>query len=242
MCGIAGIVDRKEGGNGQEGLLKKMLGMIRHRGPDQFGIYLDEQASLGSARLSIIDLACGQQPITNEDGRLWIVFNGEIFNYVELRHELEEKGHRFATRSDTEVILHLYEELGADCLKRFNGQFAMAIWDNRDKTLFLARDRLGVRPLFYTHSSGRLLFASEIKALFVDSTVSREIDFTSLDQVFTFWAPLTPRTIFQNIFEIPPGHFLIASKGEVKVKDYWSIDFQLQESSPGKSDRGLRNC
>ena len=237
MCGIAGIVDRKEGAAIHEGLLRNMLGMIRHRGPDQFGIYLDEQAGLGSARLSIIDLASGQQPITNEDGSLWIVFNGEIFNYPELRQELEEKGHRFATHTDTEVILHLYEELGADCLKRFNGQFAIAIWNNREQTLFLARDRVGVRPLFYTESSGRLLFASEIKALFVDVAVSREIDFTALDQVFTFWAPITPRTMFQKVFEIPPGHYLTASRRSLEIKAYWSNDFPLQDSTPRKSDR-----
>ena len=142
-----------------------MLGTIRHRGPDQFGIYLDEHVGLGNARLSIIDLSTGQQPIANEDETLWIVFNGEIFNYLELRLELESRGHRFSTTSDTEVILHLYEEYGPDCLSRLNGQFAIAIWDARDRTLFLARDRLGVRPLFYTEAGGALVFGSEIKAI-----------------------------------------------------------------------------
>src|SRR6185436_10065242 len=151
--------------------LRQMLGMIRHRGPDQFGIYIDDQVGLASARLSIIDLKAGQQPISNEDGSLWIVFNGEIFNYIELRPELEARGHRFATDSDTEVLLHLFEEYGPDCLPRLNGQFAFAIWNSRDQTLFLARDRLGVRPLFYTEAEGALIFASEIKALFADARV-----------------------------------------------------------------------
>ncbi len=142
-----------------------MLATIRNRGPDQFGIYLGRQVALGSARLSIIDLSGGQQPISNEDGSLWIVFNGEIFNYVELRPELEALGHRFSTESDTEVLLHLYEEFGPQCLERLNGQFAFAVWNTRDQTLFLARDRLGVRPLFYAVTSRRLIFGSAIKAV-----------------------------------------------------------------------------
>src|SRR5947207_13503532 len=163
MCGIAGILDFEDDAFVDEREVRRMLATIRHRGPDQFGIYLDRQVALGSARLSIIDLNTGQQPISNEDGTLWIVFNGEIFNYLELRQELESVGHRFSTQSDTEVLLHLYEELGPQCLERLNGQFAFAVWNARDQTLFLARDRLGVRPLFYTMSGGRLLFGSEIK-------------------------------------------------------------------------------
>src|SRR5512136_2574660 len=150
MCGIVGTLNLTEAAPIQEATLRQMLAMLRHRGPDQFGIYLDSQVGLGNARLSIIDLSSGQQPIANEDQTLWIVFNGEIFNYVELRPELEARGHHFATNSDTEVILHLYEEYGPDCLKHMNGQFAMALWDARNRILFLARDRLGVRPLFYT--------------------------------------------------------------------------------------------
>src|SRR5688572_3710090 len=147
MCGIAGIVEDRSALADREQLVRRMLGALRHRGPDQFGLFVDPQAAIGSARLSIIDLSSGQQPITNEDESLWIVFNGEIFNYVELRAELEAHGHRFATHTDTEVILHLYEEMGPDCLNRLNGQFAIAIWDSRRQRLFLARDRLGVRPL-----------------------------------------------------------------------------------------------
>src|SRR5512136_195230 len=165
MCGIVGTLNLTEAAPIQEATLRQMLAMLRHRGPDQFGIYLDSHVGLGNARLSIIDLSSGQQPITNEDKTLWIVFNGEIFNYVELRPELQARGHRFATNSDTEVILHLFEEHGPKCLERLNGQFAFAIWNTRDKSLFLARDRLGVRPVFYAHQEGRLLVASEIKAI-----------------------------------------------------------------------------
>src|SRR5437870_1059735 len=147
MCAIVGVLGLKDGlSRGQEDI-SRMLAMVRHRGPDQFGIYIDNDVGLGNARLSIIDISAGQQPICNEDQTLWIVFNGEIFNYVELRPELEARGHKFSTHTDTEVILHLYEELGPKCLERLNGQFSIAIWSTRDKTLFLARDRLGVRPL-----------------------------------------------------------------------------------------------
>src|SRR5215831_16874879 len=158
MCGIAGIFNLETRDPVEERDVRQMLSMIRHRGPDQFGIYLDGPVGLGNARLSIIDLSGGQQPIPNEDGTLWIVFNGEIFNYVELRPELEARGHKFTTTSDTEVLLHAYEEYGPDCLNKLNGQFAFAVWNARDQSLFLARDRLGVRPLFSTRKGGGLLF------------------------------------------------------------------------------------
>src|SRR3954470_10687817 len=176
MCGIAGMFERSGKRPVAESAMRQMLAMLRHRGPDEFGILLDQECGLGNARLSIIDLSGGTQPITNEDESLWIVFNGEIFNYIELRAELEAQGHRFRTSSDTEVILHLYEDYGPACLDRLNGQWALAIWDSENRSLFLARDRLGVRPLFYTETAdGALLFASEIKAIFSDERVSREI-------------------------------------------------------------------
>ena len=230
MCGIAGIFDFGSGEPIAERDMRRMLGTLRHRGPDQFGIYLDRQVALGSARLSIIDLSSGQQPISNEDGTLWIVFNGEIFNYVELRPELEALGHRFSTESDTEVLLHMYEEFGPQCLERLNGQFAFAIWNTREQTLFLARDRLGVRPLFYTVSGQRFIFGSAIKTLLSQRQVRAEIDPAVLDQVFSFWAPLSPRTIFRDILEIPPGHYLVAREGQITVKSYWQLDF------PGAGD------
>ena len=230
MCGIVGILNNiSDAAPVQEELLFQMLGMIRHRGPDQFGIYLDEKVGLGSARLSIIDLSSGQQPITNEDQTLWIVFNGEIFNYIELRPDLERRGHKFRTNSDTEVILHLYEEHGPDCLQYLNGQFAIAIWDTKDSTLFLARDRTGIRPLFYTEVGNRLIFGSEIKAIFADSSVPREIDPIALDEVFTYWSPLSPHSFFKNIYEIPAGHYLIARQGHLKIQRYWQLDFPGNE-------------
>src|ERR1043165_3283134 len=165
MCAIVGILNSSSRQPVAEGEIRQMLAMVRHRGPDQFGVYLDDSIGLGNARLSIIDLSSGQQPIGNETGDLWIVFNGEIFNHVELREVLEKKGHRFETHCGTEVLLHAYEEYGRDCLPKLNGQFAFAIWDARKKELFIARDRLGVRPLFYTIVGGDLIFGSEIKAI-----------------------------------------------------------------------------
>jgi asparagine synthase (glutamine-hydrolysing) len=219
--------------------MRQMLAMIRHRGPDEFGIYLDGPVGLGNARLSIIDLSTGQQPITNEDENLWIVFNGEIFNYLELRPELEARGHRFATASDTEVLLHAYEEFGPQCLERLNGQFAFAIWNRREQTLFLARDRLGVRPLFYTFSQGDLIFGSEIKAILADRRVRAEIDPAVLDQVFTYWSPLAPQTIFRDIVEIPPGHYLLARAGKVTVQSYWQVNFV--PAAAARSQKSLEN-
>lgn len=210
-----------------------MLSSIRHRGPDQFGVYLfqDERdgVGLGSARLSIIDLGGGQQPISNEDGSIWIVFNGEIFNYVELRPELEQLGHELATDSDTEVIVHLYEEYGPACVEYLNGQFAFAIWDERDRSLFIARDRVGIRPLYYTESDGAFLFASEIKALLTDPRVKAELDPITIDQIFTYWSPLSPRTAFKDIQTLPPGHWLLAKSGQpLHIERYWQPEFPIE--------------
>jgi asparagine synthase (glutamine-hydrolysing) len=237
MCGITGILNLTHPGNIEEINLRQMLALLRHRGPDQFGIYIDDWVGLGSARLNIIDLSSGQQPICNEDGTLWIVFNGEIFNYVELRPQLEARGHSFSTNTDTEVILHLYEDIGPDCLNLLNGQFSIAIWDTRKQALFLARDRLGIRPLFYTITDGALIFGSEIKAILADPRVKAEFDPVSLDQIFTFWSTLTPRTVFRSIFEVSPGHYLYASNGSVRVKQYWQITFPGLDNYP--EDVGL---
>jgi len=223
MCGIAGIcnIDRPNGISLET--IKSMIGVLNHRGPDEAGAYVDDYVGLGHARLSIIDLSSGVQPIHNEDRNLWIVYNGEVFNYVELKQELLQKGHRFYTTSDTEVVLHLYEEEGPDCLSRLNGQFGLAIWDARKKELFLARDRLGIRPLYYTIANGKLVFGSEIKAIFMKKDVPREIDPIAMDQIFTFWTTLTPRTVFKDIYEIPPGHFLKICNGHVTIREYWDI-------------------
>lgn len=224
MCGITGILNLKNDTPISEHSLRQMLGMIRHRGPDGFGIYLDDHAGLGSARLSIIDLIGGDQPISNEDGSMWIVFNGEIFNYVELRPPLEGRGHVFSTSSDTEVILHLYEDYGPGCLQYLNGQFALAIWDTNQQALFLARDRLGVRPLFYTQYNGQLVFGSEIKSLLAYG-VPAEMDPLSLDQIFTYWSTLSPRSAFKNICDVPPGSHLLIKNGELTQERYWQLDF-----------------
>ncbi len=226
MCGIVG--EWNIGATRPQELVHRAslaLAMIRHRGPDQFGIYADPHAALGNARLSIVDLNTGQQPISNEDESLWIVFNGEIFNHVELRPELEARGHRFRTKTDTEVILHLYEELGPDCVHRLNGQFAIAIWDRRKQTLFLARDRLGVRPLFYWNRPGKLVFGSEIKSLLIDPEVPSELDPIAIGQIFTLWSPVSPRTAFRNILQLPPGHTLLVGQSGLELRRYWSVQF-----------------
>jgi asparagine synthase (glutamine-hydrolysing) len=224
MCGICGIVNL-DGGAADAGLLVRMLGTVRHRGPDGSGVHADGPAGLGHVRLSIIDPDGGRQPMANEDGSLWVTFNGEIFNFVELMADLKGRGHRFATRSDTEVILHAYEEFGEDCVRHFNGQWAFALWDGRRRKLFLSRDRFGVRPLFYTRAAGQFLFASEVKALLAHPAVRRRLDLFALDQVFTLWAPIPPRTVFQDVRELPPGHSLALEAGVVRTWRYWRPDF-----------------
>ena len=232
MCGIAGLLNRRDSAPPTEELLRRMLGMIRHRGPDQFGIYLDDAAGLGNARLSIVDLAAGQQPIATEDQRYWIVYNGEIFNHAELRAELEQAGHRFATHCDTEVFVHLFEQEGPACLNRLNGQFAVAIWDTREQTLFLARDRFGVRPLFYWLSDDLLVFGSEVKALAAHPAVTLQLDPAALDQIFTGWSCLAPRTVFQGVHQLPPGHFVLVSRQGLRVERYWQQEFAEAGADP----------
>jgi len=202
------------------------MAMLEHRGPDANGMHVEPAIALAHTRLSVIDLSGGAQPMTNEDGSLWIAFNGEIFNYVELRDELTRRGHHFASLSDTEVILHLFEEFGADAVSKLNGQWAFAIWDRNERTLFLSRDRVGVRPLFYTQAGGEFIFASEIKALFAHPAVQRQIDPVGLDNVLTFWTTLAPRTLFRNINELPPGHSLTWRDGNVSLIRHWDPAFE----------------
>ena len=217
MCGIAGIVnivDRHEPPSRE--LLTRMVGAIRYRGPDEYGMYRDRRAGLVHARLSLIDLTSGQQPLTNEDGNLWIIFNGEIFNYVELRSELIALGHRMRTNSDTEVIVHAYEAWGERCFERLNGQWALALWDSDARRLILSRDRIGVRPLYVRELQGRVWFASEAKAIFADSSVPREMDPRGIDQTFTYWASLPPFSLFTGIEELPPGSVRMYEDGGAK--------------------------
>lgn len=229
MCGITGILNINEPKPIDEDLLCRMLSIMRYRGPDESGIYTDPHIGLGHVRLSIIGLTGGGQPICNEDGTLWIIYNGEVFNYIELKEDLIKKGHIFTTDTDTEVILHLYEDMGPDCLEHLNGQFALAIWDSTKKELFLARDRVGIRPLYYTLHGGRLLFASEMKTIFVDNDITREIDHESLYQVFTYWTTLTPKTVFKDVYELPPGHYMIIRDGKLKQEPFWTIPYYAPE-------------
>lgn len=223
MCGIAGIVDLKAGGTApaREALVR-MASALEHRGPDEFGIYRDRHAGLAHARLSIIDLTTGQQPLSNEDDTLWIIFNGEIFNYVELRAELQGLGHRFRTKSDTEVIVHAYEAWGADAFARMNGQWAVALWDSRRQRLVLSRDRLGVRPLYLCEHHGQLYFASEVKSLFAaDASIPRALDPVGIDQTFTFWTVVPPQTVFRGVEELRPGYVRVYENGRMHEHAYW---------------------
>ena len=224
MCGICGILNFKERPVQPE-LLRSMLDTIRHRGPDDGGLHLKDGLGLGHARLSIIDLSGGHQPMSNHDRSVWITFNGEIFNYLELREELLQKGRRFVTASDTEVLLHLYEAEGEACIERLNGQWAFAIWDEQQRKLFLSRDRMGVRPLFYCETEHSFSFASEIKALFANPIIPRQLDLAGLQQVFTLWHTVPPRTAFSQIRELPPGHSLVVKDGHSYLRKYWQLDF-----------------
>jgi asparagine synthase (glutamine-hydrolysing) len=207
MCGIDGIVNRRDDLPVPEpDHLARMAGALRHRGPDEFGVYRDRYAGLSHARLSIIDLAAGQQPLSNEGGTIWIVFNGEIFNYLELRADLVQRGHRFRTRSDTEVIVHAFEEWDLDAFRRFNGQWAVALWNSETRELTVARDPFGVRPLYLAEIDGRLYFGSEVKAIFAaDAALPRRWNAVGLDQVFTCWTTVAPDTVFEGIEELEPG-------------------------------------
>jgi asparagine synthase (glutamine-hydrolysing) len=227
MCGIAGIFNYPLSGEpSYENHLKNMLSVINHRGPDESGIYLGEKVGLGSVRLSIVDLSTGQQPLSDTSGNYWIVYNGEIFNYPELRLDLEKKGVKFRTSCDTEVVVQMYALYGSGCLKYFNGQFAFCILDKIKQELFLARDRVGIRPLFYWSQNQSFAFCSEIKGIFTLDGVTREYDNESLAQIFTFWTTLTPNTPFKGIYELSPGHhMLVKDDGNIRIERYWSMEF-----------------
>ncbi len=219
MCGIVGILTSGEVANPD--YIDRMVRALGHRGPDDSSVVIDGEMALGHTRLSIVDVSNGQQPMSTWDDFLSITFNGEIFNHVELRQMLMRRGHSFRTRSDTEVLLHLYQEYGPDCVHQLNGQWAFAVWDSRERRLFLSRDRMGVRPLYYSQTAETFLFASEIKALFAHPHVDRRLDVEALDQVFTFWAPVPPRTMFRGVCELPPGHSMMVERGRVHVTRYW---------------------
>src|SRR4029077_11764529 len=203
--------------------VSRMCRTIVHRGPDDEGIFAQGAVGLGMRRLSIIDLAGGHQPIHNEDQSVWVVFNGEIYNFPELRRELESRGHHFYTHTDTEVIVHLYEEMGSDCVKKLRGMFAIALYDKRRQTLLLARDRMGKKPLHYAHFNGRLLFGSEIKAILAVAPELAEINPEGILQYFYFAYIPDPLTAFQRIHKLPPGHLLEYSDGKVAIRQYWDV-------------------
>ncbi len=225
MCGIAGIARMEGGPPPGEREIRAMLPALHHRGPDGTGVYRDEHVALGHTRLSIIDLEGGSQPIHNEDRSVWVSFNGEIFNYIELRDELVALGHRFQTQTDTEVLVHGYEEWGDDLAGHLNGQFAIALWDLRARRLTLLRDRAGILPLCYRIGEGRLAFASEVKSLLTTLPAAPRLDPIALDQIFTGWSPVSPRTIFAGIQELPPGHRLVLDPSGVRVSSYWRWEY-----------------
>jgi asparagine synthase (glutamine-hydrolysing) len=232
MCGIAGVLQVGERPV-DTSLLKRMIGSVAHRGPDATGVHAEGPIGLAHARLSIIDVAGGQQPMSTRDGALWITFNGEIFNHVELREALEAEGHVFATRSDTEVILQAYAARGEDCVRDFNGQWAFALWDARRRRLLLSRDRLGVRPLFHARTERGLVFGSEIKALLAHPEVPRALDLHGLDEVFTLWSTLAPRTVFRGVEELPPGHSMVVDEdGRARVSRHWQLDYPAAARQP----------
>jgi len=224
MCGIVGIV-KKDNSLVDQALISRMCEAIRHRGPDEDGFYFSEGVGLGMRRLSIIDLKGGQQPIHNQDRTAWIVFNGEIYNYRELRDKLEKLGHTFYTNSDTEAIIHAYDQYGADCPKHLRGMFALAIWDERTRELFLARDRVGKKPILYAHVNGGLIFGSEFSALLLHPDIGRDIDTEAIHHYLSFMCVPAPLTAYRAIRKLEPGHSLRWRKGEIKIEQYWQPDF-----------------
>jgi asparagine synthase (glutamine-hydrolysing) len=238
MCGIAGIVDSKSGSHIDRELIHRMCERIVHRGPDDEGIFVKSGTGLGMRRLSIIDVAGGQQPVFNEDSSAWIVFNGEIYNFPDLRPELEAKGHSFRTHSDTEVILHLYEEMGSDCVQKLRGMFAFAIYDERNRKLLIARDRLGKKPLHYALHNGRLLFASEIKSILEIAPELAEVNVRALWQYMNLGYVADPATAFKHIHKLPPGHLLEFERGEINIRQYWDIP-QYSTFDPGSEEECL---
>ncbi len=222
MCGICGIICER-GVNPDE--VRRMADVLAHRGPDDQGYYVNGQVGLGHRRLSIIDLAHGQQPISNQDGTIWVVFNGEIYNFKSLRQELEAKGYVFKTHTDTEVIVHLYQEMGERCLEKLSGMFAFALWDAKQRKLFMARDRLGQKPLFYSHIGDRFLFASETKGILAADNVGREMNLESIHHYLSLRFIPTPDTMLRSVNKLPPGHSLTYQDGRVTISRYWDLSF-----------------
>jgi asparagine synthase (glutamine-hydrolysing) len=226
MCGLTGIFEYKRSTEIPKEKVHRMNETIVHRGPDDEGIFVAPGIGLGFRRLSIIDLAGGHQPISNEDGSIWVMLNGEIYNYAELRKELLERGHTLATRSDTETVVHLYEEYGEACFARLRGMFAIVLWDSKNRKLFLARDRVGKKPIFYVADKERIIFGSELKALLAGDGFSREMDLYALSDYFSFGYIPAPKTIYREVRKVLPGHYvLVADDGMLQEKCYWKLTF-----------------
>jgi asparagine synthase (glutamine-hydrolysing) len=239
MCGICGIVDPS---GVQQDEINRMLSSIAHRGQDDEGCYISGPVGLGNRRLSIIDLDGGRQPVSNEDKTIWIVYNGEIYNYQSLRHDLEALGHVFQTQSDTEVIVHLYEEYGEGCVEKLNGMYAFAIWDNRSQSLILARDRIGQKPLYYARDGSRFLFGSEIKAILAAWKKEREVDYEALHHYLSLRFIPPPKTFFAGIQKLPPAHILVFQDSGVRIDRYWRLSFtqKFESNEPDLLD-GLQH-
>ncbi len=236
MCGIAGLATGQPDRLNGNAVVDAMCAQIVHRGPDDQGIYHDSTAAIGMRRLSIIDLSGGHQPIHNEDESVWLVFNGEIYNYRELRQELEAHGHRFYTNSDSEAIVHAYEQYGAECFSRLRGMFAIALWDKNQKRLLLGRDRLGKKPLYWTTmADGGVAFASELKSLLVLGEVDRTLDSEAVRAYMMFGYVPTPRSIFKNVHKLEPGHWLEWQGGRVRTQRYWSLPYSPKHEGDEQS-------
>jgi asparagine synthase (glutamine-hydrolysing) len=225
MCGISGLFEYRRKEELPRDVIHRMNESIKHRGPDDEGIFVDGGVGLGHRRLSIIDVAGGHQPLCNEDETVWVLLNGEIYNFQELHQELVSLNHRFRTRSDTEAIVHLYEEYGEECFARLRGMFAIAIWDSRNRKLLLARDRIGEKPLFYSADSHRIVFGSELKALLASELISKEIDPLALSDYFSYGYISSPKSIYKSVRKLRPGHFLVAAQNGVRECPYWDISF-----------------
>jgi asparagine synthase (glutamine-hydrolysing) len=226
MCGICGVVTFEPGQGIEKSILQKMNHTLLHRGPDDEGYYQDSRASLAMRRLSIIDLYTGQQPISNESGDIWVVYNGEIYNFQPVRAELEKRGHTFKTQTDTEIIVHAYEEYGDDCVKHFNGMFALALWDSRRCRLLMARDHMGIKPLYYWAGQDKVVFGSELKALTAHPDVPRQINLTAIDLFLSLEYIPSPLTIYEDVFKLPPGHMLVVEDGRLKLSQFWDVQVQ----------------
>ena len=238
MCGINGIAfSRQSGRQVDADLLQRMRDVLTHRGPDDEGLFIDENVGLGHRRLSIVDVAAGHQPMTNEDNSLFIIYNGEFYNHADYRDELIARGHRYQTHCDTETILHLYEEYGDSCVNYLRGMFAFAIWDRKNRELFIARDRLGVKPLYYVHTTdGSLYFASEIKALLEARAVKPELNYAAFSDYLANHATSGEETLFLNVKRLMPGHTMTWRDGKITIKKYWDVSF-AKATQDGHSDR-----